>query len=116
MKMTVVEEFCEKLLEFENLYAEKCREQSRLDSVICDIHHSLEFGVNKITDTNKLIKLLKQTLKDRRVIKNEIHIMQQTKTTFSINSDRIRSHLEKVETKITTEKKYTPRQLPELNY
>lgn len=114
--MKLVEEFCEKLLEFENLYAEKCNEQSRSDSIISDIHHSLEFGVNKITDTNKLIKLLKQTLIERRKIKKEIQIMQLTRTAFKVNADRIKDHILKMEEINSKERTYTPRQLPDLNY
>lgn len=97
----------------ENIKAYKIKlihELSVADQKITDIYHYIEFHPLNACQGYKMAKLLQDTLKERREIKNEIDILGQI---YGFNLKSIANgKLEKASK--TKQKKYKPRVLKEL--
>ena len=84
---------------------------SEVDQEIADIHHYIEFGKFNAYQGYLAFNMLKNRLKKRRQIKDELHILKQFGT-CKLNSSTIASIKSEIEN--LNNRKYLPRKLNEL--
>lgn len=83
------------LKKINNIKNDKNKELSIIDSKISDIYHYIEnYNYNAVQGA-KVLKLLKQNLKDRRNIKNELATIEGVLTSLSCNFNKNTKKIQK---------------------
>ena len=99
-----LQEISKKLIDFKK---EKIDELSVIDSEISDIYHYIENCNYNAVQGARVLKLLKQTLKKRRVVKDELASIEFVVSSLSDNTRNYIKNSQKTREKIEGKRSYS---------